>query len=166
MTDTGSRVAALVKTRRDIPQTWTMAAEFINYRSALSHEDLVRLKTTLPRCVDLKPHPATTAQAISPGDQTVKINPAYYENCQFQLDSPAEDEMISGFAQLNPALTLRHCLIIYKGGMVRLQLGMWPLMFENCLWEFSLPDTPPASGQKVTETLLASNPDSFTFPSL
>jgi len=143
---------------------WPAAAELISYRSTLTHEDLEKLKSALPRCVDLVPHPATTAQAISPGEQTVKINPAYYENCQFQLDSPEEDAKISNFAQHYPALTLRHCLVIYNGREVQLRLGMWPLMFENCLWQISVSGTPPSSGQKVTQTLLASNPDSFRLP--
>jgi len=163
---TSQHVENLVKAKADIPETWATAAEFISYRSALTHEDLSQLKKSLPRCVDMQPHPATTAEAISPGEQTVKINPAYYENCQVELDSPGQDAMISLFAQKNPALTFRHCLVIYKGGIVRLQLGMWPLMFENCLWEFSVSGTPPASGQKVTETLLAGNLDSFKFPPL
>jgi hypothetical protein len=145
---------------------WPAAAELISYRSTLTHEDLGKLKSALPRCVDLVPHDATTAEAISPGEQTVKINPAYYENCQFQLASPEEDAKISNFAQHYPALTLRHCLVIYTGGEVRLKLGMWPLMFENSLWEISVSGTPPASGQTVTETLLSGNPDLFKLPAL
>ncbi len=145
---------------------WPAAAQLISYRSTLTHEDLEDLKSRLPRCVDLVPHPATTAQGISPGEQTVRINPAYYENCQFRLDSPEEDEVISSFAQRFPALTLRRCLVIYNGGEVHLRLGMWPLMFENCLWNISVSGTPPASGQKVTETLLANNPDLFRLPAL
>jgi hypothetical protein len=148
------------------PNFWPAAAEFISYRSALTHEDIANFRKTMPRCLDLQPHPATTAEAISPGEQTVKINPAYYEDCQLQLDSPREDEMISFWAQRAPALTFRHCLVIYQGGAVRLELGNWPLTFENCLWDLVVSEKPPASGQKVTETLLTSNPDSFKFPAL
>jgi len=55
--------------------------------------------------------------------------------------------------------------VIYNGGIVQVQIQS-PVTFRDCLWEFSVSTVPPPSGQKVTETLLAGNPDSFTFPVL
>jgi hypothetical protein len=149
---------------------WPTAGEFISYRSALTHEDLVNLKNSMPKCVDTQPHPATTARAIqaSPDPQTVPLNPAHYDNCRIQLDSPEEDARLSYWAQSVPpqtALVFNHCLVTYNGGIVRLQIHS-PLLFENSLWEFSIFGTPPPSGQKVTETLLTSNPNSVQFPAL
>jgi hypothetical protein len=152
---------------------WPAVAAFINYRSSLTSNGpvltfnpLAGTTSTLPRCTDQLPHPATLAEDVSPGEQTVRINKAYYENCRFQLDSPDEDARISAFAKGNPGLTLKNCLVVYNGGPVELRLGPWPLMFENCRWEINVSGTPPETGQKVTRTLLAGNPDSFRFPSL
>ena len=149
------------------PDFWPAAAEFISYRSALTHEDLVNLETSMPRCMDLQPHPATTAEATSPGEQTVKINPAYYESCKIQLDSPEEDAKISYWSQTAPALTFRHCLVTYNGGVVRLQLGMWPLTFENCLWNFLVSGVPPEmSGQKGNANATRQQPRFIQIPTL
>ncbi len=148
------------------PDFWPAVGAFISYRSVLTHEDIANLQKSMPICTDHAPQNATLAQDVSPGTQTVKINPALYENCQLQLDSPEQNAKISYFAQTFPALTFRHCLVNYNGGLVQLRLGMWPLTFENCLWNISLPGLPPPNGQKVTETLLAGDPDLFRFPAL
>jgi len=146
------------------PDYWPAATEFVSYTSELAHQDIAKLKTTLPRCVDLIPHNATLAEAVSPGEQTVHINPGYYENCQFQIDSPEEDKIISAYAQGVPALTLKHCLISYKGGNIELHLGMWPLTFENCLFEFSDSEEPPSPVQQMTQLLLEGRSQRITFP--
>jgi len=144
---------------------WPTAAEFISYRSALTHEDLFKLADSLPRCVDTEPHPATTAAAINkPGLQSFPVNPAHYDNCRIQLDSLEEDVLLSHWAQTVPSvisLVFNHCLVIYKGGVVQLRFNS-PIVFQNCLWELVVSETPPISGQEVTEKLLGSNPDSFT----
>ncbi|HLJ29998.1 MAG TPA: hypothetical protein VKY85_25045 [Candidatus Angelobacter sp.] len=149
---------------------WPAAAELITYRSSIRHEDIEKLKTSLPKCVDSEPHPARLAQSISPSpeEQTVNVSPAYYENCQFELDNPEQDAKMNEFIQKFPFLTLRHSLVVYRGGNVQLKLGLPPkiLRFEDCLWEFSVYGTPPPSGQKIAETLIASNPDSFKMPNL
>ena len=151
---------------------WPAAAELISYRSALSHEDILHLAKSMPRCVDTQPHAATTAKAIQADPdhpQFVPLNPAHYDNCRIQLDSPEENEKLSKAAYNvipNLPLVFNHCLVIYNGGVVRIQIPTHTLTFADCLWEFSVSGTPPPSGQKITETLLASNPDSFTFPVL
>ena len=148
---------------------WPTAAEFISYRSALTHEDLVNLSNSMPKCTDQPPHLATVAQYTPAGSTSLSINPAYYENCQLQLDSREQDAYLSYWAlKVVPTLTpliFRHCLVTYNGGIVQLQLP-GPLTFENSLWVFSISGIPPVSGQKVTEMLLVGNPDSFKFPAL
>jgi hypothetical protein len=148
---------------------WPAAAEFISYRSALTHEDLANLANSMPRCVDTQPHPATTKNAITKEDlgkpTTVELNPAHYDNCRIQLDSPEENTKLNEQARtVLPyfSLVFNHCLVVYKGGVVRIQIPAPTLTFTGCLWNFSVSDTPPPSGQKVTEALLAGNPDSYT----
>lgn len=153
---------------------WQTAAQLISYRSALSHEDLVNLARSMPRCVDSPPSPATSARAIEEKDLGhpifVPINSAHYDNCRIQIDSPEESAALAVQARNIPALAgvplvFRHCLVVYKGGDVRLQTNA-PVAFDDCLFQFDVYTAPPESGQKITENLLASNPDTFTIPAI
>jgi hypothetical protein len=81
---------------------WTTAAEFISYRSVLTHEDLARLANSMPRCVDTQLHPATGDRAITKGPNTIGIIPAHYDNCRVQLDSPEENAKLNRQAQSVP----------------------------------------------------------------
>jgi len=155
---------------------WPTVAELINYRSALNHEDMINLARPMPRCVDTRPSPATTARAIEQADkdlpqpQFVPLNPGHYDNCSIQLDSSEETtKLVNQTRGLPPLsgvpLVFRHCFVIYNGGNIRLQVP-FPIKFDNCLWQLSVPRIPPDSGQKITKNLLTSNPDSVTLPGL
>ena len=52
---------------------WPAAAQLISYRSALGHEDILRLARSMPRCVDTQPQPATTAKAIQADRITLNL---------------------------------------------------------------------------------------------
>ena len=156
---------ATVPNRND--QFWQVGAGLISYRSLQDYASLAKLRDTMPRCTDSEPRPATSNTPIpKPGTYTIEINPALYENCKVILDDPVEDRKISLHAQREVNLTFRHCLVIYRGGIVVLQLGAFPIRFEDCLLDFSMTHTPPPSGQKITELLLARNLNSFTIPAI
>jgi hypothetical protein len=55
----------LVQEKATLPSAWGTAAEFISYRSALSHEDLVAIANLMPRCIDSDPSPAMGDRAIT-----------------------------------------------------------------------------------------------------
>jgi polyhydroxyalkanoate synthesis regulator phasin len=148
-------------------QFWQVSADLISYRSLVYGLDYSSTWTApIPKCSDFEPHPSTLAEAIGPGEQTVKVNPAYYENCRVQLDSAEENEKISGYAKKYVGLTFRHCLVVYRGGPVNLRLGLGALTFDNCLLDLKVSGTPPPSGQKVTELLLAKSIDTFKLTDL
>lgn len=148
-------------------QFWQLSADLISYRSLFGRPDyLSTWKPSLPRCADFEPHPSTLAEGIGPGEQTIKVNPAYYENCRVQLDSAEENEKITNYAKRYVGLTFKHCLVVYRGGPVNIHLGLGALTFENCLLDLSVYGTPPVSGQKVTEFLLAKNIESFKLTDL
>jgi polyhydroxyalkanoate synthesis regulator phasin len=148
-------------------QFWQVSADLISYRSLVYGIDYTSKWTApMPKCADLEPHPSTLAEAIGPGEQTVKVNPAYYENCRVQLDSAEENEKISSHSKRYVGLTFRHCLVIYRGGPINIRLGLGALTFENCLLDLSVYGTPPESGQKITEFLLAKNIESFKLTDL
>jgi polyhydroxyalkanoate synthesis regulator phasin len=148
-------------------QFWQVSADLISYRSLVYGLDYSSTWTApMPKCADIEPHPSTLGEAVGPGEQTVKVNPAYYENCRVQLDSAEENEKISSYAKRYVGLTFRHCLVIYRGGPVNIRLGLGALTFENCLLDLSIYRTPPVSGQKVTEFLLAKNIERFKLTEL
>ncbi len=164
-------VQAIEEKLRNLPsrteQFWQVSADLISYRSLAHGLDYTSTWTApLAKCADFEPHPSTLAEAIGPGEQTVKVNPAYYENCRVQLDSAEENEKISGYAKRYVGLTFRRCLVIYRGGPVNIRLGLGALNFENCLLDLTIYRTPPVSGQKVTEFLLAKNIESFKLTEL
>jgi hypothetical protein len=161
------------------PNFWPVAAEFINYRSQVStanFEDLLR--PDLPNCID---HDPTPMQVTDASPNKVTIANAYYQDCRFTLDSASDDAKINWILNYKaPALTFKHCLIVYRGGSFSLVvhitnrpsdlqvvgkpqtsiLTTWTgdtLYFENCLFNFSLPNSPPKQGQEFTKQLLSKN---------
>jgi hypothetical protein len=152
---------------------WPTTAELINYRSAINHGDLLKTAQSLPRCVDVSIHPSTLAKAVTPDDAGrpvfMPLNPAFYENCQLQLDSPEEARKFNEQVKAVPPgipIVLRHCLVRYKGGNIQLRTNSAAIAFGDCLWEISLPNAPPpTSGEVVTKALLTSDIDAFTLPS-
>lgn len=164
-------IQAIEEKLRNLPtrteQFWQVSADLISYRSLVYGLDYSSTwPTPMAKCADSEPHPSTLAGAIGPGEQTVKVNPAYYENCRVQLDSAEENEKISSFAKRYVGLTFKHCLVTYRGGSVNIRLGLGVLTFEKCLLDLSIYGTPPVSGQKVTELLLAKNIESFKITEL
>jgi len=170
-------------TDRNAAEYWPTVATFISYRSDLLSR---QHSLNMPRCVDSKPTGMTINKVISPDEMTV--NRGVYENCSLTLDSPEENERLNKIlATERPLIALRHCLIRYHGGEVKLILA-WKnrivhyrvdapparsgevsisgpsLLFEDCLFDFSVDGIPHPSGQKVTETLLAQNANTLELP--
>jgi hypothetical protein len=175
-------IRKMTSTDKNTPAFWPVAAELISYRSLTLATPFI---AALPNCTDSLP---TVSRIIEvPNPKTAKVGPGIYENCRITLDSEEENKRINSIlSDRNPSLSFKHCLVIYRGGPVNLILswnnrpvrtiveGKEPsigtvsvpntLSFEECLFDFSFQGIPPPNGQQITETLLAQNGHTVTFP--
>lgn len=173
----------LLTTDSNAPSFWPAAAEFISYRSF--NDASWTPVANLRKCTDSPPSPPTIKEVQSPTKMT--LNPGVYENCQFTLDSPEDNQRLNEFLLHTLQIRFKHCLIIYRGGQINLILafnklkaayqvdapppasGMLEvtndhtLEFQECLFDFSFRNTPPEQGQEMTKFLLASNGPIITF---
>ena len=164
----------------DAPAYWPAVSEFINYRSVtLAARDTADLEHgNLPNCTDHDPSPM---QVISvPNPHTLKAKIAFYENCQVRLDSPRDDEILNEkLMKQSTFIEFRHCLIVYNGGDVDIlfyrpegtgtrivnksgrlnavtstKITGSVFQFTDCVFKFSVSNTPPIRGQQMTAALL------------
>ena len=166
---------------------WPAASELISYQSVRA-KGANSLTANLPNCTDSGPTQMKITAVIDP--KTARIARGVYENCRFVLDSDRDDQRLNSFLTgSTPEITFKNCLIIYGGGSVNLKLD-WinvnnghvrinvggkhraddgtlegpPLEFLNCIFVFSIRDTPPPSGQRTTEILLTQAGTSLGLP--
>jgi hypothetical protein len=159
---------------------WPTAAEFLKYRSQAVTPDLQSLlHSDLPNCTDHDPQHNMVVGATSP--HTVQVLPAQYMNCKVVLDSQKDLDKINAILRSQLFLAFDDCVIVYRGGAVEIasssnspettfvlidpsgkKTDAGPAKFEgpglrfnNCLFLFSIHDTPPPTGQYLTRTLLA-----------
>jgi hypothetical protein len=152
-------VEDLVQARAGAPQTWSMAAEFISYRSEV-------LKkwgdSNLPACDEAVGKGFVSAK----GSHQITHGPMVFSYCKIILDSP--EATISLSTNLSFAdVVFEHCAVFYNGGSIVLfpvkvatdspakLLGS--VSFNDCLFTFSLSTAPPPDGQKLTRALLAAS---------
>lgn len=166
---------------------WAIAAEFINYRSqTLAPDTQILLQSNLPNCTDHDPAHNMVMGATTP--KTLIVAPATYANCRLVLDSKGDADKVNAILQSQLVLRFNNCIIVYEGGKielttswnsqektlilsdpsgkrnaVRLKLEGPTLQFVNCLFLFSVHDTPPLTGQYLTRTLLAQESSSSIY---
>jgi hypothetical protein len=170
----------LASTETNVPGYWPASSALVSYKSQISTTDFANLmQSNLPRCADHDPIPMQITEVKNQpnGQQTMTVSSAFYDNCRFTLDSPEDDAKVNAIL-LNEAaiLTFRHCLILYRGGVINLIVafhgrpvaliaeGHSPvyarvespqtIMFENCLFDFQLSKAPTMAGQQLLQTLL------------
>jgi hypothetical protein len=127
--------------------------------------------------------------AVRPGPNKtnlVDFSKSEYENCRITLDSPKDDLKINALiAERAPFLTFTHCLIVYRGGPIKLTVALnkvpykvtmgnlatetvpftgQTLHFESCVFDFSLGSAPPPEGQRIANFLLAQSSSTFEIP--
>lgn len=167
---------------------WQASAELVSYRSfnAASPQSRQLESTVLPNCADGPPAPMRIAQVLGP--QKAILQRALYENCRLTLDSEQDAQHINAFLQSAPLITFKHCLILYRGGTIGLNLTWaWnqqsidlqiegrtepvhpqingnAFEFEDCLFIFSIDKVPPPSGRETTRSLLAQTESPIKLP--
>jgi hypothetical protein len=182
----------LLASNSETPDFWPTVSEFVSYRSALSYHAAaasappiaVYSAKLLPNCTDSEPTPMVITAVPTP--ESFTMSTGIYENCRVTLDSPEDNARINAVLTTStPLLTFKHCLVVYRGGAVNL-ITMWnnrksalhveghppmPLTltgnaieFVDCLFDFSTQGVPPASGQQLTEMLLAQNDSTLKLP--
>jgi hypothetical protein len=163
---------------------WPAIAEFISYRSFnLVTEDTIKqlAEKSLSNCTDLPLANPVVSKVLNPRQFQYQV--PTYENCRVTLDSEKDNQAINKYLlMISPFLRFEHCLVVYRGGPVNLlfyrpskngtdlmtatrKLGTTKtkisgksLQFDDCLFDFSIPNgMPPPDGQKMTVTLLAQN---------
>lgn len=180
----------LLSVRPRAQEFWAASADFVSYRSANGASEKTKQLASrdLAECTDSEPSPMKILSV--PDEHHFTTSVGYYENCRFTLDSPGVDERINSILQNRiPFLTFRNCLIVYRGGPVRLIISwnnrpsvIYPsvpgkdlkpipapisgnaIEFEDCLFDFTIKDVPPPDGQRIAETLLAQNATTLTLP--
>jgi hypothetical protein len=184
----------LLGTSPGVPDFWPTVSEFITYRSTIastSPEQTRKLLTeALPNCTDSLPKSMKIKQVLDPNNAV--LDRGVYEHCRVTLDSAHDNEIINTILNSRtPLITFRDCLIVYRGGQIKLILA-WDKMpvslhighpgdndkrifhvtlstsaitFENCLFDFSVQTLPPSEGQKVSVFLLAQNSATVNLPS-
>ena len=147
---------------------WPAVATFITYRSALGVQKFGTY-SGLPQCTAAEPQ-ATLAEPVSAGQNTIKITPAIYHDCQVVLDSTTTSEAVGRTLSWDNVV-FQHCVVIYNGGSITfrpVKIGNEAkinghLIFENCLFIFATPSALPIDGQGLLRTLLASSTSKANF---
>lgn len=159
---------------------WPAAATFISYRSMLASPTIPQ---NLPDCVDAEP---SISKILAATPDQFLMSTREYSNCKLTLDSQRDTERINSLIKTTaPFLTFTHCLIVYRGGPVKLILGLEnvpytlksgssephvvpfsgpTLVFQNCKFDFSLSTSPPDEGQRITAYLLENTTEKIDLP--
>jgi len=135
------------------PAYWETAAAFINYRTP-------EPSIPMPNCLDLP-----TQQKIQEGDQIVVKDhvatatmhgPWVWKDCRIEIDST--NAQIRNLQQLQMGdLELRHCWIVYRGGLLLFPKPGGTLRFVDCVFQISVTAAPPSNGRKLLDGLLSAN---------
>ena len=166
---TGAQLNNLALADSSIPQTWATAGDFITYRSQLSlgWEDI-----HLPPCTDqsLAFQISAVKNRLNTSHPQIELEhgPIKIQNCKIALDSPETTAYLSSPLTIADIACV-HCAIFYNGGPIVLipdvlageSTGHFRgnLVFKDCSYSFSLPQVPPAPGQRLTKELLEANLD-------
>jgi hypothetical protein len=180
--------AKLLKINAGSNGYWPTAAEFLNYRSQTVNPNQRILSSNLPNCTRQNPEHSMILGSTDP--HTLIIDPAAYTNCRVVLDSEEDERKINEIIEAQGFLAFYNCLVEYHGGAVQLASSWNPqgksytlvdrngkvisdlhilkaegplLRFEDCLFSFSVHDTPPSNGQFLTRTLLAQDARASTY---
>lgn len=142
----------LVETDHAVPDYWPLASWIINYRSSMIVGTSLGNWSVFPPCpgvVDLDSSPDAYTQKVDPKTRIhfgpkVPIERIGNQDCMVQLDG----HRVSRW-------DCKHCIVKYSGG----PLSLHDVRFENCLFIFDFPSdrVPQPSGERLSETLLASN---------
>jgi hypothetical protein len=173
----------LLTSSANAPAFWPTVAEFIDYRSF--NQSSWASQANLPSCTSSLPKSGTVANVETP--TKMSVNRAIYENCRFTLDSAEDDRILNTILNtVSPLITFKHCLILYRGGVVDLILT-WQnhkgelsingkprgtivsvsgnaIEFEDCLFDFTFQNAPSPVGQEIAETLLSQNASTLKIP--
>ena len=143
----------ILRVDHQIPAYWETAAAFINYRSS---EPSIQM----PNCLDLP-----TQQTIQEGDQIVVKDhvatatmhgPWVWKDCRIEIDRP--NAQIRNLQQLQMGdLELRHCWIVYRGGLLLFPKPGGTLRFVDCVFQIIVTTAPPSNGRKLLDGLLSAN---------
>ena len=167
---------------------WAVAGDFISYRSFITVSWAP--SENLPNCTDSQPTITTVTQPFTLEGQPHELrhNLGEYRNCRVTLDSPTDGERLRSllFGSV-PNLFFYRCVVVYRGGPVKIPLA-WnnrvidsvtdkkgpaaslsesgnTLTFNDCVFEFSLPQSPPASeGQQLTKSVLSQDTPTIVLP--
>ncbi len=175
MSTTGLKEASLnlenlVETKRNIPQVWSTAGEFITYRSQMiAGWEL----SNLPLCTTHSPESDISKLEESGHYITATMGPFKYRYCKIVIDSPDATAWLSPVLQMRDII-LDHCAVFYNGGpivvlpvKVATTMPAGPpggkILFNTCTFTFSLPNTPHPDGQRLIKNLLASADNNTAF---
>lgn len=174
-------------TDTDAPNFWPTAAEFISYRSFVATS--WSRPHSIPRCTDAKP--AITTMNMNFQDPTKKLamNMGVYKNCLIALDSPIDGERLNAmlFGDI-PVIFFNQCVIVYRGGPITIKIDLaranrvvasikdkqgnttdtmstsGGLSFVDCLFDFSVQQSPESQAQELTKLLLRTSTPNLKLP--
>ena len=110
----------------------------------------------------------------------------FYENCRITLDSTEDGDKLNSLLREYATITFNRCLVAYHGGPIKFTLA-WQdhvvdsvrgknggglqlaissetLSFVDCLFDFSLQDSPSPEGQQLTKLILAQTTSTINLP--
>jgi hypothetical protein len=186
LTESAGILTNVANLHPDVSEVWRTAGRLVSYRSEGNAADAqTLLNASLPNCAD---HDPTHPTVISATPNQFKVQFSIYENCRLTLDSDRDAAKVNYLLETETMnLTFRHCLIVYRGGNIKMILAWhnrvaafhkWnnpnpdsnpllfngpTLLFENCVFDFQLNGMPPVPGQDFTRSLLASDEKALSF---
>jgi hypothetical protein len=170
----------LLSMRRRPDDFWYASAALITLRSFDSAPEQLKTidPTVLPNCTDDEPSPMSVADQPAPNQ--IHLAYGHYDNCRLEIDSPTEDSKLNSYLEHTPLLKFNRCVITYRGGDIQIK-AVWRelaervnhthydssedhgVIFEDCIFIVPIHKTPPLTGQRVVESLLAQNGPTISF---
>jgi hypothetical protein len=164
----------LSKVNRADPDYWPATAEFISYRSENLLPRLagkVRAQN-LPKCIDQSLKPSVVIAVPAPNK--VSFDLPYYEDCKFTLDDPTDEARVNqDLARNATGVAFKNALIEYHGGEISIQLlqdsknpnrKISSLVFENCVYDFTMTQNPSPAAEKILNILLLETSGDIAIP--
>jgi hypothetical protein len=134
---------------------------------------------TLPICIDSQPKitEKNLVDMLPHGDVTGKFGE--YQTCRFEIDSPQEQQRLDGYLHNVPEIVFYRCLIVYRGGDITLPFDTSDVFtttitntgpsftvtaqgpaihFYECVFDFTVRETPPGKGQELIKFALRQTP--------
>lgn len=135
----------LLQTNENAPDYWAAASALINYHSSTVVGIFGDL-TSLPACTGIYAQQIPATPGRNPKRDGGIVSESMWfvqKDCYWVLD---ENTPISNMLFI-------HCLIIYEGG----PLSLRDVVFQDCLFDLRVQETPSPGGQRFGRKLLASN---------